>query len=423
MSENTVLESAMEPLPKKPHGAERIAWFHCFAGIAGDMALGSLLDAGADLGSVMDLLNRLELPGWSLHVEEVMRGGLIASRVKVKVEEDATARTHRDIAALIKQAGLPERVEHRSLRVFESLARIEARLHNEHIDEIHFHELGGHDAIIDIVGTIAALEVLEVDRLTASPVATGLGMVETSHGPLPNPSPAVVSLLLQVPTYGRETSTELTTPTGAAFLATLAVSFGPMPAMKILGSGFGAGKADLESLPNCTQVVIGDRDPFESNRTGLTQEQGQPAIIVETNLDDVTGEELSLALERLLDVGVYDAWITPVLMKKGRPGHVVHALADISAFDRIQAIFSASTGTLGVRVLRVERWPVARTIETVKLDDEEIRMKVSKNRVKPEFEDVGRISSTSGLSPREVSSRAEEAWRHGPSLHGYDRYG
>jgi pyridinium-3,5-bisthiocarboxylic acid mononucleotide nickel chelatase len=382
-----------------------VAWFHCFAGIAGDMALGSLIDAGADVDEVRLLLDRLSLPGWELQVERSLRGGVACARALVRGESAATARTHADIARLIEAAALPPRVTDRSLAVFHRLAEVESALHGRAIDEVHFHEVGGHDAIIDIVGTVAALEVLDVDEITASPVATGTGTVRTAHGLLPNPSPAAVRLLKDVPTYGRATTVELTTPTGAALLAALSTSFGPMPPMVVAASGFGGGAGELAELPNCTQVVIGRREAHRDIGPG------QPALLLETNLDDATGEQLGYAVSAALEAGAFDAWVSAVTMKKGRPGHVLHVLTDLAHLDALRHVVSASTGTFGVRATPAERWPAVRTIDEVTIEGKAVRMKVGYGRAKPEFEDIVSIARASGLGVHEVASRAEEAWR------------
>jgi uncharacterized protein (TIGR00299 family) protein len=382
-----------------------VAWFHCFAGIAGDMALGSLLDAGADLGEVRHLLDRLALPGWALTVEPSLRGGVACTRALVRGDDDVVVRTHGHIVGLITDAALPTRVTERALAVFAKLAEVEAALHRRPVDQVHFHEVGGHDAIIDIVGTVAALEVLGVDEVTASPVATGTGMVRSAHGLLPNPSPAAVRLLEGVPTYGRATTVELTTPTGAALLAGLAGGFGPMPAMVVHRSGFGGGAGELDELPNCTQVVIGQRD----QQPGVGP--GQPAWVLETNLDDVTGEELGHAIAAALAGGAFDAWVSPVTMKKGRPGHVLHVLADTAHLDALRHSIHATTGSFGIRALATERWPAARTLAEVTVDGMVVRMKVGAGRAKPEFDDVTRVAAATGAPVHEVASRAEQAWR------------
>ncbi len=303
-----------------------LAWFHCFAGIAGDMALGSLVDAGADMDEVRALLNRLSLPGWHLDFEGDMRGGIACTRALVG-GDDVVVRTHGVIAALIEDAALPPRVAARAQAVFHKLASVESALHRRPIDQVHFHEVGGHDAIIDVVGTAAALEVLGVDEVSASAVATGMGMVRSAHGRLPNPAPATIRLLEGIPSYGRDVSLELTTPTGAALLAALSTSFGPLPDMTVTASGFGGGAGEMEDLPNCTQVVIGrrvDRPPVGP---------GQGALLLETSLDDVTGEQLGLAIAGALEAGALDAWVSPVTMKKGRPGHVLHVLTDATLVE------------------------------------------------------------------------------------------
>jgi hypothetical protein len=383
---------------------EGVAWFHCFAGIAGDMALGSLVDAGADAEEVRKLLDRLSLPGWELSFDEGLRGGISCTRAIVR-GDDVVVRTHGAISALIEDATLPPRVTERALAVFRALAQVESALHRRPLDQVHFHEVGGHDAIVDIVGTAAALEVLGIDMITASAVATGIGTVRSAHGWLPNPAPATVRLLEDVPTYGRDVSVELTTPTGAAIISTLSDSFGPMPDMTITSSGFGAGAGELDDLPNCTQVVVGRRVPQQGVGPG------QPALILETNLDDVTGEQLGYAVSAALDAGALDAWVSSVTMKKGRPGHVLHVLADATQVEALRREIARATGTMGIRAMPVERWPVARELATVVVDGITIRMKVTSGRVKPEFDDVALAATKTGATLHEVASRAEEAWR------------
>ena len=384
-----------------------IAWFHCFAGIAGDMALGSLIDAGADIDALRTLLARLALPGWELQIEETLRGGVACTRALVRGGDDVVVRTHAHIAALITEAALPERVTERALAVFRRLAEVESALHRRPVEQVHFHEVGGHDAIIDIVGTVSALELLGVDEVTASSVATGTGTVRTAHGLLPNPSPAAVRLLEGIPTYGRSTRVELTTPTGAALLAALSTSFGPMPTMVVTGSGFGGGTGEIDELPNCTQVVVGQRD--ERDAIG----SGQPAMVLETNLDDVTGEQLGYAVSAALEGGAFDAWVSPVTMKKGRPGHILHVLTDPAHLESLRRIIHNTTGTFGVRATATERWPAARIFEEVRIDGKVVRMKIGYGRAKPEFEDVARVAAASGVPVHEVASRVEEAWRRG----------
>jgi hypothetical protein len=214
-----------------------------------------------------------------------------------------------------------------------------------------------------------------------------------------------VRLLNGVPTYGRDVGIELTTPTGAALLAALCSSFGPLPDMTVTGSGFGGGSGELEELPNCTQVVIGRR--AEDGAVG----RGQEAVLLETNLDDVTGEQLGHAVASALDAGALDAWLSAVTMKKGRPGHVLHVLADPGRVGALRELIQRATGTMGTRATTVERWPVARAMEHVTVDGMTVRIKVADGRVKAEFDDVADVAAKTGASLQEVSSRAEEAWR------------
>jgi len=383
------------------------AWFHCFSGIAGDMALGALIDAGADVAEIRAMLDRLPMAGWSMEVEPVMRGGIGATKVEVVVAETPVVRTYAHITGLIDEARLPERVANRAQATFAALADAEGHLHRRPVAQVHFHEVGGVDAVIDVVGTCAALEVLGVDTVWSSPVANGMGMVRSAHGMLPVPAPAVVELLRGAPSYGRDVPYELTTPTGAALLAATVSGWGPMPAMQVGAAGFGAGTRDLEGLPNLLQVVLGQTVPEESARP----EPGQPVTLLEVNVDDATGETLAHTIAALMDAGAHDAWLTPVLMKKGRPAHTVSVLTDPALADHVANVLVAETGSLGIRGETLERWPAARIQSQVEVDGVPVRVKVGAGRVKVEHDDAARAARRTGLPLREVVSRAEEAWR------------
>ena len=383
----------------------RLAWFHCFSGIAGDMALGSLVDAGADVDEVRSMVERLPVHGWRLEAEPVLRCGIASTKAHVNTEETTVVRTASHIAALIEEARLPERVRQRALAVFAALAEAEGRLHRRPPEQVHFHEVGSLDAIVDIVGTCSALEVLDIDLVYGSVVVTGTGMVRAAHGLLPNPAPAVVELLASVgaPTRGIDLGVELTTPTGAALLAALASGFGPMPPMTIECSGFGAGSRDIDGQPNATQVVIGEPSDAVLG--------GQPVVVLEVNVDDATGETLAHALSALLEAGAHDAWITPIVMKKGRPAHMVSALADTALSAQVAEVLARETGSLGVRGATIDRWPSARQTDTVDVAGFPVRVKVSPGRVKVEHDDAARVAGRVGLPLREVISLAEEAGR------------
>lgn len=371
--------------------------------MAGDMAMGALVDAGADLDEVRALCARLPVGGWGLEGEAVMRTGIGGTKVHVHVASSSVVRTAAHITGMITEARLPERVERRARATFEVLAQAEGLLHRRPPESVHFHEVGGIDAIIDVVGTCAALEILGIDEVDASPVANGIGMVRSAHGLMPIPAPAVVELLRGAPTYQLDVPVELTTPTGAALLAALVTAWGPMPAMTIERAGFGAGTADLGERPNLTQVVIGER------AADLTT--GQPVVLVEVNVDDATGEQLAHAVAELLAAGAHDAWLTPIVMKKGRPAYTVSALADPVLAGQIAGVLTRETGSLGVRGQTLERWPQARSTGRVDVDGRAVRVKVSAGRVKVEHDDAARVARQTGVPLREVVSRAEAAWR------------
>ena len=387
--------------------ADRIAWFHPFSGIAGDMALGACLDAGADVHEVRAMLDAVDLPGWSLRVEPVLRGGLAATHVVVEVDDDAHSRTAKDVVGLVEGADLPERVRRRAMQTFVHLAQVEGRLHGERPEDVHLHEVGGHDAIVDVVGTCAALEVLGVDLVFAGPVATGVGTTRSAHGTIPVPAPAVVELLRGAPVAHVDVPMELTTPTGAALLRTLVIGWGPMPAMTITASGYGAGTRELHDRVNAVQLVLGE--PVAGEAAGVGD--GQPLLELAVNVDDATGEQLAHAVEQLMAAGAADAWITPIVMKKGRPGHVVTVLADQALVPTLAALLTTETGSLGVRSRPVDRWPAVRSFDSVDVDGHPVRIKVTPARTKVEHDDAAEVAKRTGRPLREVVSLAEEAAR------------
>jgi uncharacterized protein (TIGR00299 family) protein len=312
-------------------------------------------------------------------------------------------RTAGHISALIEEARLPERVRRRALGTFDALAQAEGHLHRRPPEQVHFHEVGGLDAIVDVVGTCAALELLDVDEVHSSPVANGVGMVRAAHGLLPNPAPAVVELLRGAPTFGVDISAELTTPTGAALLAANVTRWGPIPMMTIASTGFGAGTRELDARPNLTQVVIGT----SSESLGA----GQPVTLLEVNVDDATGETLAHTIAMLMEAGAHDAWVSSIVMKKGRPAHTVSALCDPTLAAQIARTLTSETGSLGVRGQTLERWPATRREDEVDVDGNIVRVKVGPGRIKVEHEDAARAARRLRLPLREVVSRAEEEWR------------
>jgi pyridinium-3,5-bisthiocarboxylic acid mononucleotide nickel chelatase len=386
----------------------RLAWFNCFSGIAGDMTRGSLVDAGADPDELVALLRRIPVGGWSLEFEPVLRNGLAATRAIVNAHDDGVVRTFMHILGIVEEARLPDRVRLRAVGAFSALAEAEGRLHRRPPAQIHFHEVGGHDAIIDVVGSAIALELLSIDLVASSPVVTGSGVVRTAHGLLPNPAPAVVELLSGIPTVGRDVNVELTTPTGAAMLKAWGSQFGPMPAMTIEATGFGAASRELDGTPNCTQVVLGEAavDGDAIGRPG-----GQPLVVLESNLDDATGETIAHAISRLMESGALDVWVHGVVMKRGRPGHVLSVLCDPVLAGDLSTVVVSETGTLGVRAYGVTRWASERQPGVVEVEGLPVRVKVSPGRVKAEHSDAARVARITGLPLIEVAARAEAGFR------------
>ena len=374
-------------------------WFGCAtSGVAGDMLLGSLLDAGADLGEVRSILQSLPVDGWALEAEPVTRGGIAATRAVVTASEQQHHRTWAEIRQILTP--LPDRVRDRAHAAFNALAEVEATLHHTSIDDVHFHEVGALDAVVDIVGTCAALEVLGVDGVAVSPVATGHGTTTAAHGHLPVPAPATAALLTGLDLVGVDVAAELATPTGAALVRTLGGGRStPVPAMTVAAVGFGAGQRELDGRPNVVQVLVGTA----GTRT-------EALLQLEANVDDVTGEVLGHAIARLLDAGALDAWATPIVMKKGRPAHTVAALARPADAERVQAVLTAETGTLGVRVTTVERHAAERSEDWVEVDRHRVRIKVTGGRAKAEFDDAAAVAAATGRPVREVLARAEAAY-------------
>lgn len=387
-----------------------VAWWNCSAGIAGDMALASLIDAGADIDEVVAGLEGLPVTGWHIEVAKTTRAGVAASQLRVDIdpESDLTERTWGTIRAIIEQApGMPERARTRAQAVFGRLAAAEGRLHGLPPEEVHFHEVGGLDAIVDVVGTCLALESLGVGSVRSGPVALGTGTVRGSHGLLPNPAPAVVELLVGAPVRGAAREEELTTPTGAALLAALAESFGPLPSMKIRSSGYGAGSRDLDGRANVLQVVIGDLETEAPAEIPLHQD----LVVLEANVDDVTGEVLAHTVGALMSAGALDAWLVPVVAKKGRPAHVISVLAEPGTVARLATVLMQETGTLGFREHFVSRSALVRQSLEVEVSGERVRVKAGPYQLKAEHDDCARAAAHLGLPLSEVARQAEQAAR------------
>ncbi|MCK4175946.1 nickel pincer cofactor biosynthesis protein LarC [Aciditerrimonas ferrireducens] len=398
----------------------RVAWLHCFSGIAGDMLLAALLDAGAPQDEVEAVLGQLPLRGWQLVVRRVERGGLAATAVEVLVEDPPDqVRRAGELRDLLEGADLPPPVAERAQAALWALAEAEGRRHGCPPAEVHLHELGGHDTLVDLVGSAAALAALGVSRLSASPVALGTGLLESRHGPLPNPAPATLALLAGRPVTGRDTPRELTTPTGAAVIAAWVADHGPPPPMRLLAAGYGAGRAE-EPAPNCLQVLLGEPLTSPAPPAGNDQPSGPGAgagagveqlWLLETTLDDVTGEVLGWLLEELRAAGALDCWAVPMVGKAGRPGQVLTCLCRAADLGALRARLLAETGSLGARSWPVERLALARAEAQVIVAGQPVRVKVGPFRVKAEHRDVARVAKELGLPLHTVAAMAEDAWR------------
>ena len=388
------------------------AWFHCGAGTAGDMTLASLIDAGADSLQVIEILGGLALDDYALMFERTQRAGVGATRAIVGVhhhdDHDSHHRAWRDIKQLLVDSELPTRVRERALKVFALLAEVEANIHGVAVNDIEFHEVGSVDAIVDIVGTCAALEVLKVDRIFCSNIAVGHGHIKSAHGTLPNPAPAVTALaaLRGVTLVGLDDHRELATPTGVALMVALADSFGAMPPLTVSSVGYGAGTNDIPGRANVVKVVIG-----ETLETTVLSGAGQDVQLLEANVDDVTGEVIAHTISELLNAGAHDAWATPIVMKKGRPAFTVHALCDPALTEKISAVLVTETGTLGLRGSVIQRWPQTREEKTVIVHGHNIRVKIGSGRIKIENDDAVLAARALSLPLREVLALAEQAAR------------
>ena len=350
----------------------RLAYVDAIAGVAGDMLLGALLDAGADPGYVRRGLAALALDGLALETAATRRHGIAAQRVSVlSAPERDVHRSWADVRDLLDGAALPPRALERAHAVFAALARAEGRVHDVAPETVRFHEVGALDAIGDICGIVLALEDLEIDELACSPLPAPRGLTGAAHGRLPLPAPATLELLRGAPLYGVDIGVELVTPTGAAVVAALAVEFGPLPAMHLQAVGYGAGTRDLKELPNVVRVLVGERDRIAGG-DGVRED----VLLIETNLDDLSPELVPDAAERCFAAGALDVWVSPAQMKKGRPGIVFSALARPADERAVAEAILRETTTLGVRVSPARRWELAREWISVEVDGEAIRVKL-----------------------------------------------
>ena len=377
----------------------RTAYFDCVSGISGDMILGALVDAGIALPDLIEELQKLHLDEFQITAERVTKHSISATKVNVLAIEGHKHRNLDSVLQIITQSDLPASTKEKASSCFQRLAEAEADVHGTTPDQVHFHEVGAVDAIVDVVGSISALDLLGIEQVRGSMLRFGRGTTKGSHGPMPIPVPAVVAMCQGIPSERTNIPSELVTPTGAAILTTLASSIGEPLILTPEKVGYGAGSRDLEQTPNLLRVEIGEVNSVQNTET---------LILLETNIDDMTPEIYGYLLEQLLTSGARDAYLTPIIMKKGRPGVQVSVLTEPQLANRISSLIIRETTTLGVRRTVVDRVSVSRTSSTVETRFGTIRVKIAdiegESRITPEYEDCARIARENGVPILDVYS-------------------
>ncbi|MBI5428448.1 MAG: nickel pincer cofactor biosynthesis protein LarC [Nitrospinae bacterium] len=385
----------------------KIAYFDCSSGISGDMVLGALVDAGVDFEEIKKGLKKLGLKGYEVRSRAVKRGLIRGTKVEVATEPRSLgghrhARSFSGIKKLIESSRLPPAVKEKSVAVFQRIARAEAHVHRTSVEKIHFHEVGAVDSIVDIVGGILAVELLEVDKIFSSPLNTGEGTALCEHGILPVPAPATLKLLEGIPCYSSGVKKELTTPTGAAMIGFLAEDFVSLPPMRIVRAGYGAGDHTIDRSPNFLRVIIG-----EGSATG----KGDRMSVVETNIDDMNPEFYDHVMESLFAAGAVDVFCSQVLMKKNRPAVKLTALCPPSLTDKVAKILLSETSTFGVRYHEVDRVVLDREFQTVKTPYGPVRVKVGRLggevlHLAPEYDECKKIAQAQKIPVKKVYEAA-----------------
>jgi uncharacterized protein (TIGR00299 family) protein len=375
-------------------------YLDCVGGLAGDMLLAALVDAGAELQTLRDVPPALGLEGVAIDVERVERQGIGALHLRVEAYDDQERRHYGRIRELVENADLPPQARTRALEAFRRLAEVEGAIHGVPPDDVHFHELGSVDTLIDVCGAFVLLDELGVDRVASSPLPFARGFVTAAHGVLPLPAPATLGLLEGAAFVGVETEAELVTPTGAAIAATVVGEWGALPPLTLERVGYGAGTRDLPDRPNLVRVVLGTA----TTRTAQV-------VLLETNLDDLSPELVPDAIERCFAAGALDVWTVPAHMKKGRPGFVLTALARPEVEAAIARVLLEETSALGVRVSRLERYELDREERVVELDGGRVRVKVGLLdgrvvNVAPEHDDCAAVARETGRSVKSVWAEA-----------------
>jgi uncharacterized protein (TIGR00299 family) protein len=392
-------------------GVGKILFFDAVSGVSGDMIVSSLLDLGVPMKVLEDAVGVLPVTGYQLERAVRIRSGIACGAFDVKVHEPQPERTWSAIDMMLEASSLTDATKNLSRKIFRVLGEAEAHVHRIDLGTVHFHEVGGVDAIVDIVGAAAMLCWIGAFEVVCSPLPMGHGTVRARHGVLPLPAPAALHCLRGVPTYGVDVQAELVTPTGAAIIRTVATRFVPWPRMIPEVIGFGSGTKELEGRPNLLRVVIGTACHDASEELSVSHQ-----VIVEANVDDMTGELAGHVIGRLMKAGALDAWVTPTTTKKGRPGMTLSALADQEQLDKVRGCILEETTSLGVRMHGVQRMVRPREVLEVQTPYGPIPMKVSgggygPDQAKPEFDCCVAAAEAAGVPAREVVAAANAAWR------------
>jgi uncharacterized protein (TIGR00299 family) protein len=389
----------------------RVLYFDCFSGISGDMILGALIDVGLDLHKLQSEINKLGLEGWHLEVKKTSRQGLTGTRVRVITEDTEVSRKVIELVDIVENSSLDEQVKKKSKAILERLGEVESKVHGEPISNLHLHELGSIDTIIDIVGAITGIRILEIDRIYSSAIPIGKGFVYSHHGPLPIPAPATIELLAsaKAPIYRKDIEAELVTPTGAAILTQLVDGFGDMPKMQLECIGYGAGENELV-LPNLLRVFIGTQ-----TSDIITNDYIQESCtVIEANIDDMNPELYSYLMEKLFQIGVLDAYMVPIYMKKNRPGVLLGVITREDTAEAVADLVLRETTTLGVRIQDASRKILPREEIQVPTRFGDIKVKVARVsgkiiNISPEYQSCKAFAEKHGVPLKEVYQEALRA--------------
>jgi hypothetical protein len=386
----------------------KLAYFDCPAGVSGDMLLGALVDCGVSIDEIKEGLALLPIQDFEITVNRVNKAGLVSTQVEILVQDKVKERRLAEIITVIRESRLPEKIKGNSLDVFQRIGVVEARIHGLDVEEVHLHELGGLDTIIDVVGVFLGMEILKIERVFASPLPLGTGYIQTAHGTIPLPAPATLALLEGVPIVGSEFKTELVTPTGAALLTSMVQEFGIIPSMRLLKTGYGAGKRDMP-IPNVLRMLIGEGIEHSSSNYPFQEEK---LVCLECNIDNMNPEIYSYLSECLFNTGALDVSLIPIYMKKNRPGTLVTVLCSEEITEKLIDILFSETTTLGARKYTVNRYSVERHITQVTTPYGAVNVKFSKKgetswNYTPEYEDCRRLASQHHIPIMKIYRAAE----------------